>query len=328
MNNTTYTKSKSQIDLERILHSIKDKGLTISQLKNNPENTSLNKEFFNALTDVINVLVHEKSTHNLITSIARSYSSQYYDDQKEYDILFEVISQTFLGLNSVIKKSAGEIDHSGRIRIDTYLDKDPELFVFTLRSYLKNNILLDLARNYGINTKHVEADFIISNDNNESISKLDLVKYNNSNIESNIDFADSIVNEITFRDNMRLLIDAIIDRFCARKPVAGYVFLSIINDSYDPRTVVSDLRTKDFNQLFHKVLRELESTYNIDLSKYDNIIFNADKYLSSFRTVTSEAARARIDRLASQTRKDVQNLETFKTIKANYETSVSRNRTL
>ena len=51
---------------------------------------------------------------------------------------------------------------------------------------------------------------------------------------------------------------------------------------------------------------------------YDNITFRADKYLSSFRLVDSNKARARIDRLASQTRNDVQKLQTFISAKEDY----------
>ena len=88
---SSFKKSTSQIKLELILHFLKEKGITVSQLKSHPEYATLDQELKDALAEIINVLVHEKSLHELITSIARSYPSQYYKDLKEYDTLFEVV---------------------------------------------------------------------------------------------------------------------------------------------------------------------------------------------------------------------------------------------
>lgn len=321
MNNTIFTKSKSQIQLESILHFLKENNLTISQLKGNPNLISLNEEFKESLVDVISVLVHEKSLHDLITSIARSYPSQYYEDLKEYDTLYEVVSETYLGLYNIITKSAGDIDNTGRVRIDTYLDKEPELFIYTLRKYIRNNIVLDIAKSHCVEVKYIESNAAFSSDEdeNDSCSKLDSVIYNKHNIEGSIDFTEDIIRRLSYKsDTCFTLINAVITRFMSRKPVAGYIYLCILNESYDPMTIVSDLKTKDFNHLFHALLHELELNYNIDLSYYDTIVFNANKYLSSFRCVDDTHARARIDRLASQTRNDVQKIPAFIDAKSNY----------
>lgn len=310
MKTTSFNKSTSQVKLENILGVLKEKGLTISQLKTLPEYADLNQDFKDALADVINDLVHEKKLHDLITSIARSYPSQYYEDLKEYDTIYEVISETYLGLYKTITKSS----NSGRIRIDTYLDKEPEFFVCTLRTYIYNNILLDLAKSHKAEQKHFEPDTTVfpDEDKNDSFSKIDSVIYNKHIIEDSNDFTEDIIRKLSYKPGTCFnLINAVITRFMHRKPVAGYIYLSIINESYDPKTVVLDLKSKDFNQLFHALLHDLELNYNINLSNYDDTIFNADKYLSSFCKVDDKQARARIDRLASQTRTDVQKIPAF-----------------
>lgn len=321
MKKTIFTKSKAQIQLEHILHFLNKKRLTISQLNALPEYADLNQELKDALADVINVLVHEKSLHELITSIARSYPSQYYKDLKEYDTLYEVVSETYLGLYNIITKSAGGINNTSRVRIDTYLDKEPEFFVYTLRKYIRNNIILDIAKKHGTEVKHIESDtaFFSDSDENESCSKLDSVIYNKHNIEDSIDYTEDIIRRLSYKpDTCFTLIDAVITRFMSRKPVAGYIYLCIINESYNPMTIVSDLKTKDFNQLFHALLNDLELNYNIDLHCYDHTFFNADKYLSSFRSISDDHARSRIDRLASQTRNDVQKIQAFIDAKREY----------
>lgn len=103
MNNTKYRKSESQVTIERALLSLRERGLTPSMLKANPEYTSLDKAFSNSLTELILVLLHEQDTHALITSIANAYTSQYYEDKHEYDLLYEAVSLTFLGLYSTVK---------------------------------------------------------------------------------------------------------------------------------------------------------------------------------------------------------------------------------
>lgn len=313
MNTPTYSKSSAQLRIENLLHIIKDEGFNISQIED--AHSILFNEFKDLLSELINVLVHEKSTHDLITSIAQSYCSVYYPDMKEYDTLFEVISQTYLGLFSVIRKSSGDINNIGRVRIDTYLDKDPEVFTYSLRAYIRHNVLLDLARKYGYNVKHTEQDTVCFEEDEESINKVDSVNYNKNQIENGVDIADQAVSEITFKDDMYALVDTVIDRFSARKPVAGYIFLCMLNECYDARTVVADLKSKDFNQLFHAVLNELSHNYNLDISKYTNATFDANKYINSFKSISDEAARDRIYRLASQTKHDVQKLHVASVIK-------------
>lgn len=321
MKATSFSKSTSQITLERILHFLKENRLTVSQLNALPEYTVLNQKLKNALADVINVLVHEKSLHELITSIARSYPSQYYKDLKEYDTLYKVVSETYLGLYNTITKSAGDINNTGRVRIDTYLDKEPELFIYILRKYIRNNIVLDIAKTHCAEVKHIESNTAsFGNENeNDSCSKLDTVIYNKHNIEDSIDYTENIIRNLSYKpDTCFTLINAVITRFMSRKPVAGYIYLCLMNESYDPMTVVSNLKTKDFNYLFHTALYELELNYDIDLSCYDNVVFDASKYLSSFRCVDDAHARSRIDRLASQTRTDVQKIQAFIDARSEY----------
>ena len=318
MNNAIFTKSKAQLNLEHILNFIKQNELTVSQLKTLPEYAKLNKEFKDALVDVINVLVHETKLHELITSVARSYPSKYYEDQKEYDLLYEVINETFIGLYDTISKSAGNIDNTGRIRIDTYLDKDPEFFVCTLRMYIHNNIVLDIAKRLGVDTNHIEPITEFFNDDENESYKLDSVIYNRHSIEDSIDFTEDVIRRASYKpDTCFTFINAVIKRFI-RKPVAGYIYLCILNESYDPMTVVSNLKNRNFNTLFHSLLHNLERKYKIDLTDYKDIIFTADKYIASFRNADDKKARARIDRLASQTRNDIQKLPEYEYIKSNY----------
>ena len=323
-NNNEYSKTQAQLTLENTLQLIKNKGLIPSQLKSDSGNSLLHKELSESLTAMIFVLLHEQDTHALITSIANAYTSQYYEDNHEYDLLYEAVSLTFLGLYNVIKKSTTKmingksvkINNISRVRNDTLFDK-PEFFVYNLRAYIQHNILTDLARSYSASVKHTESDTTVSDKDNESINKLDSMKYNKNNIESSTDIANSVANKITLEEDMHSLVNAVINRFCDRKPVAGYIYLSIMNGSYDPMTMVTDLKSKDFNQLFHAVLSELETTYNVDLSAYNNTNFSADKYLTSFKNISDELARGRIDRLASQTRGDVQKLRAYEVAKAN-----------
>ncbi len=315
---TAFIKSEPQIQLESILHDLREKELTVSQLKALPKYAELNRKLNDALAAVIDVLVHEKPMHDLILSIARAYPSQYYSDRREYDTLYEVMSAAYIGLFHSIQKSAGAVSNIGRVRIDTYLDKDPELFVLALREYIRNNIVLDTARRHGIDAKHIEPDTAIREDAG-SFCKSDSVNYNRHFIEDSIDHTEAILRRLSYKpDVCSSLIHAVIQRFLAKKPVAGYVYLLIMNESYDPVTVTADLKTKDFDQLFHALLHELECNYHVDLSCYDSTVFRADKYLASFRSADDAAARARIDRLASRTRSDVQKLRAFIEARSEY----------
>lgn len=122
------------------------------------------------------------------------------------------------------------------------------------------------------------------------------------------------------------LFDAVISRFGARKPVAAYIYLLITDSHYDPMTVVHDLKeTTDFNQLFHQLLHKIELDYDVALSPSNNICFNVDKYLSSFRSIDDESARDRINRLKSTTCKDVMELKTFKVVKSKHIEIVGNN---
>lgn len=324
---STYKKGQPQIALENILHFIKNNKLTISTLKDNPIYGPLNHDLNEALAGVIQTLLHEKSIHGLITSIALSYPSQYYYDLKEFDTFFEALSETILGLNSVITKTAKQtdsdgneyiIDNRGRIRIDTYQDKAPETFVPTLRWYIRNNILKDLAKHHNVDMKRFESESTTSDDENEEINKIDSIKYNKHNIEMSSDFSNDICNRLTNESDIKLpLIKAIIARFAKRKPVAAFIYLSVINYSYDTMTTLRLLRTtNDFNSLFHTLLNLLEQTYNIDLSCFDEYIFRADDYLLSLRSIDEKKARARIDRLKSTTCSDVEKLPAYKVLES------------
>ncbi len=328
MKNTSYNKSTSQIALENILHFINHCGLNISQLKSNTKYTALCHDLYVAITGVIDVLVHEESIHDLIVSIAQSYGAQYYEDLHEYDTLFEVMSETLIGLNSVITKASGEVNNIGRVRIDTYQDKEPEQFVCILRNYIRNNICKDLARKLNRRAKHIETDTSLSNDDDDDeIYKADSALYNKRGLENAINFADNLCKHDAYEPDMKSsLFEAVISRFGARKPVAAYIYLLIMDSQYDTMTVVHDLKeTTDFNQLFHQLLHKIEFDYDVDLSPYNNICFNADKYLSSFRSIDDESARARIDRLKSTTCKDVMELKTFKVIKSKHVEIVGNN---
>ena len=115
----SFKKSNAQVRLEKILNLLVEKGILISQLKTFPAYAALSQIFDDDLADVINTLVHEEKTNKLITSFAHSENSRFDEERKEYDTLYKVISETYLGLYSVIKKSSNK----GRIRIDTFLDK-------------------------------------------------------------------------------------------------------------------------------------------------------------------------------------------------------------
>lgn len=326
--NTKYIKSTHQIALENILHFINHSGIRISQLKSDKKYTALYHDLCVALTSVINVLVHEESIHDLIVSIAQSYGAKYYADLHEYDTLFEVISETFIGLNSIIKRASGEVNNIGRVRIDTYQDKEPEQFVCLLRNYVRNNICKDLARKLSRRAKHIEPDTTLSNDDeDDEIYKADSILYNKRGLENTINFADDVCKHDTYEPDMKSsLFDAVISRFGTRKPVAAYIYLLIMDSHYDTMTVVRNLKeTTDFNQLFHKLLHKIEFDYDVDLSSYNNIHFNADKYLSSFRSIDDENARSRIDKLKSTTCKDVMSLKTFKNIKSKHVEIVGNN---
>lgn len=322
---STYDKSTPQVKLECILRIVvrraKKCGLTPSQLLTLSENMRLNQKFKETLVAVINVLVHEADPHELITSLAHSYPSQYYTDVKEHDTLYEIISETYLGLYDTITKPAGDIDNTGRVRIDTFLDNDPAFFVHILRKYILRNILRDIIRKRKVEKKHIESDTVAfrEDDENDSFSKLDSVIFNKHNIEDYNDYTEAIIRRASFKpDTCSSLINAVIKRFMSRKPVAGYIYLCIINKTYDAMTIVSNLKKENFNVLFHSLLHELEFNYNINLSRYNDTIFNADKYISSFCQVDDKQARARIDRLASQTRIDVKKIPEFEAAKSNY----------
>lgn len=326
----TYTKSSAQIKLEEILQFLDCNNLTISQLRKRTEYSSLSIELNNALADVIQVLANERSIHNLINSIAHSYGAQYYEDLKQYDLLFEVLSETILGLNAVITKAStskdNKVDNRGRVRIDVIQQKGPLAFTETLRSYIRNNICLDLAKHHGVELKHEESD-TTTNEDGDSISKLESVNHNKNGIESSPDFSEDVCRKMAYEsDNLcSTLINAVMNRFSARKPVAAFVYLNIMNHTYNPVSIVNDLKTKDFNMLFHSVLSQLKIDYEVDLSRYDNIIFKADEWISSLKSISGSSEeeilkkqRDRIDKLTSTTRSDCQSLTTFKVIKSNY----------
>lgn len=252
--NSAYIKSPAQITLEQILHQLKDSELHISHLQKDPAYTVLYQDFSEALAAVINNIVHEHSTHNLINSVALSCSSQYYNDLKEYDTLFEVISETLIGLYKPITKAYKVkdpnadkihiIDNTGRIRIDTFQDKEPELFVCTLRKYIQNNIILGLARHCKITSRHVEPDMTNAPIEEDTFHKIESIKYNKINIENSFDLENTIASKLSYTPDLcSKLITSVIERFGKRKPVAAYIYLLVMLEKYDVKKVIGCLKT-------------------------------------------------------------------------------------
>ena len=63
-------------------------------------------------------------------------------------------------------------------------------------------------------------------------------------------------------------------------------------EKYDVKKVIGCLKTTtDFNTLFHNLFRQLEEAYPVDLHTYDNVIFNADKYLDSFKSISGTSKK-------------------------------------
>lgn len=305
---TSFTKSPAQIQVENILHTIKEKGLNISKIENLPEYSTVYQEFKDSLAELIYNICHEYATYSTISSITKAYPSQYLEDMKEWDTLLEIINTAYLGLWSVIKKGPDK----GRVRIDTF---NPDVFTYTVRAYIQNNIIQDcFARKYGRDSKHTESDTVVIE--GDEIYKADSVKYNRFQIENN-SFNDQVLDSISFPDDLRQLVISVIKRFEARKPVAAYLFLRILDESYEPMTLVQELKeTTDFNHLFHKVLNKLNKDYNLNINCYDSTIYKADKWLDSFKSISDDRARDRLDRLCSQTRHDIQKLPVANVIRS------------
>lgn len=354
----TYVKKDAQIQLESILYFIETEGLKISELKTLPGYASVSHKFDESLVKVIENLLQEEVTHDMIASIATSYFSQYYDRTRktgydkeydyyevgdhagehnkeysksnnyagEYDTFCEVESDIQVGLYSVISKRAGKIDNTGRIKIDTLLDRGPEYFVRELRKYIQNGIIKDSRKKHTKEQEHFVYSTFPSDDNGNSCDLYDSVEYNSRCFEDSVNPIDDLICRLSFDpDTCFRIINAIITRFMKKKPVAAYNLLCIINaefekpkHKYNVLEVVSDLKTKDFNCLFHRVLEKIEKNVGIDLSLYANHVFTADKYIESLSKKNEIEARNRIDRLASQTRKDVFNLRPIKAALSDY----------
>jgi len=318
----TYKKSSAQIQLEEILQFLDSNNIAISQLRKNPEYFSLSSNFHKVLADLIRILANEQRIHNLINSIAHTYGSQYYEDCKQYDLFFEIISETMVGLYTKIKKGP---NHK-QVRIDVIQQKGPMAFTANLRYYMYNGVCLDLSKHLHTKFKHEETD-TITNEDGDSTSKIESVNHNMMGIEASSDFSDDICRKMSYEsDNLcSTLINAVMDRFCKRKPVAAFVYLNILNHTYDATSIVEQLKTKDFNKLFQSLLHQLENEYDVDLSSYYNIIFKADEWITSLKSITGKdkmeilkKQRSRIDRLTSITRADCQALPVFKKIKSKY----------
>ncbi len=330
--NNAYKKKDAQIQLENILIWLKSKGLKASELKILPDYAVVCREFDESLAMVIMMLLKERVTHGMVNSLANAYFSQFYkkpvrendydedyDYVGEYDTFYEIMSETYLGLYSVISKSVGRNDNFGRIRIDTFLDSGPEFFVRKIRKYIQNNIIRDLQEKHSRELAHFDYDFIINDDEDQSSDNINSLKKNRYCIEASVEPFDALIRKLSYApDTCFTLINSIIVRFMAKKPVAGYIFLCIINGNYEVREVVSDLKTKNFNWLFHKILKITEDNFLVDLSGYSNHVFEAEKYLESLSKTDDKEARNRIDRLASQTRKDVFMLQPVKAAMSDY----------
>lgn len=163
-----------------------------------------------------------------------------------------------------------------------------------------------------IEKKHIDPDPFFIDDEGNSCNKIDSIIYNKRNIEE-------IIKKLSFEhDSCLSLIKAVITRFIPRKPVAAYIYLYIIDETYDSMTVVINLKTRNFNELFHSILHELEVNYNIDLDLYDDIVFSTNEYISSSCKVDDRQARTRIDHLALKTRTDIKEITIFKIIRSTY----------
>lgn len=311
-----YTKSEIQINFERHIYLIKaqNSNSLASLRKTEP---SLYKSFMLALYNQIASLLQERRLHTLIESI------MYYPNMHNYDCLDEVISETFLSLFKTIRRKDSQ--NYGRVRIDVFLDAPtPEIFVKKLRCHILNNILLDTLRRYKTYSNHTESTTIINDDH--EINKLDFLAYNKNNIDSIVAFEDSVISRLAYTDDPTLckdIIIAVIERFRKRKPVALFIYNMIMLNMYDAKKVIRTLTYSTpsaFNNILHAQLLALESEYNVDLSSYDSVEFNADKYLASLRSSIDDpkALRDRIDRLVSNTRKIVYNLEVCKQASKKY----------
>ena len=339
---TSYTKTDAQIKLESILHFFINElhFSSISQIKEeiesecaNCELSTLYTEFKSTLAEVITILACEQKTHTLINSISKAFGSRYDQELHEYEFFFEVINNCYLGLFNVISRTGTVkkddliivVNNVGRMRIDTYLDKSPEYFVCTLRHYLRNNITKDCARHHNVEIKHIECDTVeVFNEYDENISKIDSIKYNSHNIDN--DFESRLVSRISYSSDLcSSLIISVIERFAKRKPVACYIYLRILLGNYNVKKTVSELNTRDFNELMAEVLYELKEVFSVNLHEFRSMEFNDDTYINSFRSVHGETEeevfkiqRDRLDRLASDTRKIVLELKSFKDAEANY----------
>jgi hypothetical protein len=130
-----------------------------------------------------------------------------------------------------------------------------------------------------------------------------------------------VISRLTYEPKLcQKLITAVIDRFKKRKPVAAFIYMMIMLEEYSSSTVIDMItNTSDFNKLFHRILSVIEDTYSVNLSMYDDFEFNATAYLESLKSLSNEKAlKSRIDRLASDTRKIVHDLEIFKIARNDY----------
>lgn len=321
MKNTSYKKKNSQITLENTLISLKERHhlTSISQLKNEAPLKDLYDQFMLDLSNVVLSILNESKIHNLVNSIAVKNNNEYYKDVHQYAFFYEACSETLLSLFDTINKKDSK--NYGRVRIDVLFD-EPETFVKNLRYFIKNGILLDTARRYETDVTHKESITTTKEcDDDAIVNKLDSMKYNKFNISNGFNLENTVISQLAYEPDLcQNLITAVIDRFGKRKPVAAFLYGMIMLDMYDTTKVIEMLtKTSDFNNLMHTLLHAIELAYPVDLSMYKDVEFNADKYLTSLKSLSNQKAlRDRIDRLTSDTRKIVHNLQVYKETQKKY----------
>ena len=343
--NNKYIKTNAQIAVEQLAYELIDKNLTVTLLKNINKRlkdyetqhydrmdvsakerahesiyaefgcswqdavaySELLQRFNNLISSCIIEIANENKTHTSINRLAKDHGAKYDPELREYDTYFDVISSTFDGLYHIITKK----ENKGRLRIDTYLDKPDELYI-RLRSYMQRNIIMDTARSFNTHRKYVEEATSIFEDGNE-LYKDDLDPkhaWEDFTADAAIEKYDSSIKTD--------LIEDILERFSSRKAVAAYLYVQLLLHKYDKKKVINELTRNEFFILFKDALQELEAEYDIDLSYYKAKRLNTERYLASFRCATERTKQDRIDRLLSDTKKEVRLLSSYKRIQDTY----------
>ena len=256
-------------------------------------------DFKQILANCLICISHEKRVLSSIRGLAEIIPS--IKTGLRQDTINEVVSIAYLGLFNELSKGPDK----GRLRIDSLLDTPSSLY-YNIRYYMKNNVIIDTARAYNVEYKHIEPIYTTTKDGDE------LLKPDNPDRNRSIllnDLESSLVSQChTF--SRYDIVTAILDRFLVRKPVAAYLYLkAVLLDDYNTITECENLCTQDFNQLFYNTLESIEKEYSMTLDIYKNYEANSIKYIDSFKTIEIQKQRDRLDKLLSTARKDVFQLE-------------------